>query len=116
MRAVLTFPDYKITSNSEYQKRKKRILLNAALKLSELVNWVFRVYVYVPDESSHNHVIGELGSANQRLDQAIIDQIHMLHVVSDLARRTDEVERAVNSFVQRQFPTASRLNPRYYPS
>ncbi|KAH3777590.1 hypothetical protein DPMN_179038 [Dreissena polymorpha] len=63
---------------------------------------------------SHNHVIGELGSANQRLDQAIIDQIHVL--VSDGARRTDEVIRAVNSFVQQQFPTASRLNPRYYPS
>ncbi|KAH3751249.1 hypothetical protein DPMN_185802 [Dreissena polymorpha] len=88
-----------ITSNSEYQKRQKRILLNAALKSSEVVNWVFRVYVYMPDESSHNHVIGELGSANQRLDQAIIDQIHVL--VSDGARRTDEVERAVNSFVQR---------------
>ncbi|XP_052763244.1 uncharacterized protein LOC128205552 [Mya arenaria] len=114
MRAVIRFPDNKITSTSEHQKSIKRKLLDNALKSSDHVNWCMRVYVYVPDESCHSHITGEFGSVYQRLDKTIIDKIYSL--VGDGVRRVDEMERAIIGFTKRQFPSASRLNGRFYPS
>ncbi|XP_053405313.1 uncharacterized protein LOC123553026 [Mercenaria mercenaria] len=115
LRYIIKFPEYRIHSNSSYQRKRQGQQLKTDLQNSASVEHQHRVYFSLPEDSEHkNHVKGEFGSVFQPVDKAIIAKIKSL--VIEGVRSVSEMKRHLKTFTKENFPGVPELSNRFYPS
>ncbi|XP_038068532.1 uncharacterized protein LOC119737930 isoform X2 [Patiria miniata] len=118
MRELMCFPEFKIVENSEYKRKFASKQLRMALKKGG-VRGEKRIYIDLPDVSSHNHPIDQNTQVtHQALDERVMKKLQELVAAGVLD--IEEMRMHLQNYVQNEIcfgqPSIPLSNRRFFPS
>ncbi|XP_071478090.1 uncharacterized protein [Diadema antillarum] len=117
MKEVMKFPEFKITKNSNYDRRQAAQRAWSAIEAGK-TNGERRIYIYLPEECEHEgHPVGKICGARQRVDHRIIEYIQRMvgAGVTSVGEMRLHIERFVSGALFWGKPGPDLSNRRYFP-